>query len=75
MNLCDQSAVELGKMLRRKEVSAEEILDSALRRIDEVDGRPGNLTPGAITEEDKKKVHSFITLTADRAREQANRGQ
>lgn len=71
MNLCDQSAVELGKMLRRKEVSAVEILDSALRRVDEVDGRPGTLTPGAITEEDKKKVHSFITLTADRAREQA----
>ena len=71
MTLCDQSAVELGKMLRRKDVSAEEILDSALRRVDEVDGRPGTLTPGAITEEDKKKVHSFITLTADRAREQA----
>ena len=71
MNLCDQSAVELGKYLRRKEVSAEEILESALQRIDQVDGRPGTLSPGPITEEDKKRVHSFITLTADRARAQA----
>jgi aspartyl-tRNA(Asn)/glutamyl-tRNA(Gln) amidotransferase subunit A len=71
MNPCDQSAVELGKLLRRKEISAVEILDSALKRIERVDGRPGTLTPGAITEEDKKHVHSFITLTAKRARTQA----
>ncbi len=71
MNLCDQSAVELGKMLRRKEVSAVEILDSSLKRIEQVDGRPGTLTPGQITEEDKQRVHSFITLTAERARAQA----
>jgi aspartyl-tRNA(Asn)/glutamyl-tRNA(Gln) amidotransferase subunit A len=71
MELCDQSAIELGKKLRRKETSAVEILDSALKRIEQVDGRPGTITPGAITEEDKKRVHSFITITAERARKQA----
>ncbi len=71
MNLCDHSAVELAKILRRKEASAVEILESSLKRIEQVDGRTGTLTPGEITAEDKQRVHSFITLTADRARAQA----
>ncbi len=71
MNPCDLSAVELGKLLRRKEISAVEILESSLKRIEQVDGRPGSLNPGTISEEDKKRVHAFITLTAERAREQA----
>jgi aspartyl-tRNA(Asn)/glutamyl-tRNA(Gln) amidotransferase subunit A len=71
MELCDHSAVELSKMLRRKETSAVEILDSSLNRIEQVDGRPGTLTPGDITEEDKQRVHSFITITSERARKQA----
>lgn len=71
MELCDHSAVLLSKMLRRKETSAIEILESSLKRVELVDGRPGSLFPGAITEEDKQRVHSFITLTVERARNQA----
>jgi aspartyl-tRNA(Asn)/glutamyl-tRNA(Gln) amidotransferase subunit A len=71
MELCDHSAVELGKLLRRKETSAAEILESALKRVEKVDGRPGMLEPGPITDEDMQRVHSFITLTPDRARAQA----
>lgn len=71
MELCDHSAVELGKLLRRKETSAGEIIESALKRAEIVDGRSGNLEPGPITDEDLQRVHSFITLTPERARAQA----
>ena len=71
MELCDLSAYELAALIRTKEVSAVEALESALGRIDAVDGRPGQLDAGEITAEDKKKVHAFITVTEERARAQA----
>jgi len=58
-------------MLRRKEVSALELLESCLSRIERVDGRPGCLDSGELTAEDEKCVHAFITLTEESAREQA----
>lgn len=73
MELCDLTAFEMNRLLRAREVSAQEILASALRRIEVVDGRPGTLEPGEITAEDRAKVHAFITLTAERAQEQAAR--
>ena len=51
-----------------RKVSAVEVLESALERIAAVDGRPGTPGCGALTEEDQRKVHAFITLTAERAR-------
>lgn len=71
MELCDLTAHELVAVLRKRQVSAVEILESALRRISAVDGRPGTLEPGALTSEDEKTVHAFITLTEKRARAQA----
>ncbi|HZW05043.1 MAG TPA: amidase family protein [Anaerolineaceae bacterium] len=71
MQLCDLPAYELAARLRRREVSAVEILDSCLQRIEAVDGRPGSLESGELTAEDRQKVHAFISLTAERAREQA----
>jgi aspartyl-tRNA(Asn)/glutamyl-tRNA(Gln) amidotransferase subunit A len=71
MEPCDISAHELAVMLRQRKISAVEILESALKRIREVDGRPGTLDPGEITAEDEKKVHAFITLTEDKARAMA----
>ena len=53
--LCDLSAIHLAASLRAREVSAAEIVESALRRIEAVDGR----------------VHAFLTVTADLAREGA----
>lgn len=73
MELCDLSAAEMSFLLRRKEIKAVEILESCLKRIEQVDGRPGSLDSGELTEEDKNKVHAFITLTADRARAQAEK--
>ena len=71
MQLNDLSALELTQKLRQREVSAVEILNASLERIHTVDGRPGSLDAGEITAEDKKTLHAFITLTEDRARQQA----
>jgi aspartyl-tRNA(Asn)/glutamyl-tRNA(Gln) amidotransferase subunit A len=53
--LCDLTAVELGGRLRAGDASSLEVTDSCLARIDAVDER----------------LASFLTRTADRAREQA----
>lgn len=71
MELCDLPAARLVELVRSREVSAEEVLDSTLERIERVDGRPGRLDAGELTDEDRRRVHAFITLTAERAREQA----
>ncbi len=71
MELCDLPAYTLAKLIRSQEISAEESLDSALRRISAVDGRPGTLDPGDSNPEDAEKVHAFINLTPDRVRAQA----
>ncbi len=51
------SAVELARRLRRKDVSAREVLDAHLARIEQIN----------------PKVNAIITLVADRAREDARR--
>ncbi len=73
MELSDLSASELSERLRNREVSAVEILQSALERIQAVDGQPGRIEPSPepASSEDGDSVHSFITLTPERARTQA----
>ncbi len=71
MELCDLSAYELAALIRKREVSAVEALESTLKRIEQVEGRNGSLDAGAITPEDEKKVHAFITQTEEIARAQA----
>lgn len=70
MELSDLSALQLTRLLREKKTSAVEILQSTLQRIGEVDGRPGALDQ-TTTDEDKSKVHAFITLTEEQALAQA----
>jgi aspartyl-tRNA(Asn)/glutamyl-tRNA(Gln) amidotransferase subunit A len=70
MQLCDLSAVKINRMLRAGEVSALEIAESCLTRIESVDGISGRLDHSE-SEEDNIRVHAFITVTADSAREQA----
>lgn len=67
MELNDLSAYELTQMIHQRKVSAVEALQPFLKRIEAVDGRPGTLDAGEITEADKKKVHAFITRTPERA--------
>jgi len=71
MELCDLPAHQIVELIRSKQASAEEVLDSALQRIAQVDGRPGALDSGPALPEDAEKVHAFITLTAEQARRQA----
>ena len=71
MELCDLSAFVLADLIRKGEVSAVEALESALKRIEQVDGRSGSLDAGEITPEDENKVHAFITRTEEIARQQA----
>ena len=73
MALIDQSAIEIAKKIRQGDLSAVDVLDAALTRVAEVDGRPGTLDYDEITKDDETKVHAFITLTAERARQQAER--
>jgi aspartyl-tRNA(Asn)/glutamyl-tRNA(Gln) amidotransferase subunit A len=55
MELCQLSAYQLHEMLMRKEVTSREITESVLKRIAKVEDR----------------IHAFITLTPDVARQQA----
>ena len=71
MELCDHSAKEMTDLLRSRQASAVEILESAMKRIEQVDGVPGTLDYGDLTEEDERTLHAFITVTGDRARAQA----
>ena len=55
--LCALTATELVRRMRRKDVSAVEVLDAHLRHIERVN----------------PKVNAIVTLVADRAREQSKR--
>jgi aspartyl-tRNA(Asn)/glutamyl-tRNA(Gln) amidotransferase subunit A len=71
MELCDLSAIELAGLVRQRKASAVEALESALKRVAAVDGRPGVLDTGELTSADRQKVHAFISLAAERGRGQA----
>lgn len=72
MELCDFSAIGLAALIRKREVSAVEALNSSLNRIKQVDGRSGSIENKEITLEDRQKVHAFISVNQDRALLQAN---
>ncbi len=57
--ICYLTIAETAAALRRKEISPIEITDALLNRIKVIDG----------------KLHSFITLTADLARQQAHQAE
>lgn len=69
--LCDLSAHDLVRRIKQGEASAEDVLESTLARIEAVEGRAPTTAPYETQDSDKEKIHAYITLTADRAREQA----
>jgi aspartyl-tRNA(Asn)/glutamyl-tRNA(Gln) amidotransferase subunit A len=71
MDIIDQSAFEIAKKIKQGDLSAVDVLNAVLDRIAAVDGKPGTLDYDEISKDDETKVHAFITLTADRARKQA----
>ena len=72
MELNDLSAFEIARLIKAKKASAMEVLNQTQKRIGQVDGRSGTLDPGAITKEDKSRVHAFITHTDEMAQKQAH---
>jgi hypothetical protein len=71
MELCDRTAYEIVSLIRQRKTSAEEVLESVLERIQAVEGRTGSLDVSQLTEEDRERVHAYLTLTEERARKQA----
>jgi aspartyl-tRNA(Asn)/glutamyl-tRNA(Gln) amidotransferase subunit A len=71
MELCDYPAHEIVSRLKKGEFTACNVLESAFKRIEQVDGRPGTLDAGEITDEDRQKVHAFLNVTRERALAQA----
>jgi len=71
MPIYNSTALTLAKKVQRGELSAVDVLEEALAHIRNVDGHPGTLDAGDLTPEDRDKVHAFITLTGDRAYQQA----
>jgi aspartyl-tRNA(Asn)/glutamyl-tRNA(Gln) amidotransferase subunit A len=71
MELCDRSAHELLDLLNKKQISAQEVVESHLARITAVDGRSGSLESGEETDQDQQRVHAFISVTAQQALHQA----
>ena len=71
MELCDLNALELARIVRQRDVSAVEVVKSCLKRIEEVDGKPGSLAGSTLSEEDRQRVHAFITLSGNAALLQA----
>ena len=69
----DLPAFKIADLVRTKQVSAVEILESTLKRIREVDGRPGSVDHGPITDEDRETIHAFTRVTEELAREQAEK--
>lgn len=68
MDIHAYTALELAALVKTRQISAEEVLDASLERIEKVDGRPGSLDAASLLE-DEKKVHAFITHTVDLARQ------
>jgi aspartyl-tRNA(Asn)/glutamyl-tRNA(Gln) amidotransferase subunit A len=69
--LCDLSAHELVRRLKLGEITAVEILESTVARIEAVEGRKPTTDPYQAEASDLERIHAFITLTLDRARKQA----
>ncbi|MEN6300327.1 MAG: Asp-tRNA(Asn)/Glu-tRNA(Gln) amidotransferase subunit GatA [Anaerolineaceae bacterium] len=71
MELFELSAHQIVEMIKHREISATEILESTLQRVAQVDGSPGSIEQKDPTDQQPNHVHAFITLTAERARKQA----
>jgi aspartyl-tRNA(Asn)/glutamyl-tRNA(Gln) amidotransferase subunit A len=69
MNIIELSAFEIARKVKAREVTAVEVLDAHLAQIKKVDGRPGTI--GGNHDSENDRVHAFITVTAERARKQA----
>ena len=70
-SLCDLPALDQLRLIKSREISAAELLEAHLARIDAVEGRQPSTEAYAPDPEDLKYVHAFITVTRERAQAQA----
>jgi aspartyl-tRNA(Asn)/glutamyl-tRNA(Gln) amidotransferase subunit A len=69
--LCDLPAYEQARRVRQGDLSPVELLEAHLERIAQVEGRAPASGPLEETDEDRRRVHAFISLSQERARRQA----
>ena len=69
--IVDLPAHEQAERIKQGDLTAGELLDATLERIEAVEGRPPSSDPYVLDAADLEKVHAFITRTEDRARERA----
>jgi len=69
--LCDLPAHELVAKLKKKEISAVEVLESTFGRIDAVEGRAPSTAPYDPRPDDATRVHAFISIQREKAMERA----
>jgi aspartyl-tRNA(Asn)/glutamyl-tRNA(Gln) amidotransferase subunit A len=72
-HLCDLPAHEIVRLVKSGENTATQILESALDRIRAVEGTPASTGHYDPTPADLERVHAFISITEERARDQAQR--
>jgi aspartyl-tRNA(Asn)/glutamyl-tRNA(Gln) amidotransferase subunit A len=69
MKIVELPAQEIADKVRRREISAREVFEAHISYIQSVDGISGSVDGEKTNEPDK--IHAFIKVTADRARQQA----
>lgn len=71
--LCDLPAHEIAGRVRRRDISAREVLDSVLERIRWIEGATGTVGPAAADPdpEAKRRIHAFLSVTETEARRHA----
>lgn len=69
MELFELTALEIARKIKAREVTAAEVLEAHFSHIAAVDGASGSL--GGDSQLEPDKVHAFISLTKERARQQA----
>lgn len=69
--VADWPAHQIAAAVRRGELSSAEVVEVALNRINQVDGRRPSLDPYELQPGDREAVHAFLSVTAERARERA----
>ena len=70
MDILELSAQDIVRFISRRELSARDVVEAHLSHIQNIDGISGSI--GGDPSVESEKVHAFITVTAERARRQAD---
>jgi len=74
MNICDLPAYSIADLVRTRQISAVEVLEKTLERVQSVDGRSGEVDASeAQSEKDLNSIHAFTLVTEKHAQRKAKR--